>query len=261
MTVTTCPTCAASASGNFCPACGTALAKRTCTACGAELSPGARFCHRCGDPVAGVVRRDQERRAWIVAGSVAAVLLGIIGWSIARGAQPVAAPDMANPGSAGAEGAPAPSGPAPDISQMTPEERFARLFDRVTRAAQAGDSTEVAAFTPMALGAYSQLPAISNDDRFHAAMLHFMSGDFPGALALADTIQQNVPSHLFPSLIRATVAEARSDAAGVTRSYRDFTAHYPAESAAGRQEYTDHQALIDQFKASADSALNVSRKS
>lgn len=259
MTEVLCPTCGATATGNFCPACGTALARRSCTACGAELSPGARFCHRCGDPVAGVVRREKERRAWIVAGSVAALLLGIIGWSIARGAKPVAPPDMANPGSARGEGAP--TGPAPDISQMTPEERYARLFDRVTRAAQSGDSTEVATFTPMALGAYSQLPTISNDDRFHAAMLHFMSGDLPGALALADTIQQDVPDHLFSSLIRATIAEARNDTVGVNRSYRDFVTHYPAEIGAGRQEYADHQALIDQFKASADSALNVRRKS
>lgn len=251
MTSTVCPACGAPASGNFCPGCGTALAQRTCTACSAPLSPGARFCHRCGNAVAGVVRRRAEIRAWSVAGALGVVLVAVIAWFMIRGAQPATAPDMANPGSTGGEQL---AGQAPDISQMTPLERFTRLFDRVSRAAQTGDSTEVAAFVPMALGAYSQLPAITNDDRFHAALLHFMVGDFPGTLALADTIQQNVPRHLFAPLLRGTVAEAQTDNAALLRDYRDFLANYDAELGTGRQEYSDHRELLEQFKQSADSA-------
>lgn len=246
-----CPVCGAtSASGNFCSACGTPLAQRTCTACGASLSPRARFCHRCGHPAAGVIRRQAERRAWALAAGLATLLVAVILWFMIRGAKPAAAPDMANAGSASGNL----TRPAPDISSMTPQERFTRLFERITRAAQSGDSAEVAAFVPMALGAYGQLPGITNDDRFHAAMIHFMIGDFPGALALADTIEQSVPHHLFAPLIRGTVAEAQSDTAALTRNYAAFRQNYPVELQAGRQEYSDHQELLEQFKRSADSA-------
>lgn len=190
-------------------------------------------------------------RAWAVAGGLAVLLVLVIVWFMVRGAKPVAPPDMANPGSASGD---LTSGPAPDISQMTPVERFTRLFDRITRAAQAGDSTQVAAFVPMALGAYAQLPSPTNDDRFHAGMIYFMVGDFPGALALADTIQQVVPRHLFAPLIRGTVAEARGDLPALDQSYADFLQNYAAELEAGRQEYSDHRQLLDQFKHSADSA-------
>lgn len=248
-----CPVCGAAVTGgNFCPGCGNPLAPRTCTACSASLSPGARFCHRCGHPAAGVIRRQAERRAWTVAGGLAILLVLVIGWFMVRGAKPTAAPDMANVGSAGGSLA---SGPAPDISNMTPAERFTRLFERITRAAQSGDSAQVAAFVPMALGAYAQLPSISNDDRFHAGMLYFMIGDFPGILALADTIQQDAPRHLFAPLMRGTVAEAQDDRPALARSYAAFRANYSTELAAGRQEYSDHRELLDTFKHSADSAL------
>lgn len=186
-----------------------------------------------------------------MAGSLATILILVIVWFMVRGAKPAAAPDMANVGSAsGALG----TGQAPDISSMTPEERFTRLFERVTRAAEGGDSAQVSAFVPMALGAYSQLPAINNDDRFHAAMLYFMIGEFPGTLALADTIQQNIPRHLFAPVLRGTVAEAQGDKAALARSYAAFRANYALEQQAGRQEYSDHRELLEQFKRSADSA-------
>ncbi|MEP7327036.1 MAG: zinc ribbon domain-containing protein [Gemmatimonadota bacterium] len=254
----TCPNCGAeSATGNFCPGCGAPLGQRTCTACSASLSAGARFCHRCGHPAAGVIRREAERRAWMVAGGLAVLLVLVIMWFMVRGAKPAAAPDMANVGStAGATDRGLGSGQPPDISKMTPEERFTRLFERVTSAAETGDSAQVAAFVPMALGAYAQLPGITNDDRFHAAMLYFMTGDFPGALALADTIQGTVPHHLFAPLIRGTVAEAQGDKTGLARNFAVFVENYAAEQQAGRQEYSDHRELLEQFKHSADSAFS-----
>ena len=193
----------------------------------------------------------------MVAGGLAVLLVLAILLFMVRGAKPAAAPDMANVGSSSGDLL---SGRAPDISQMTPEQRFTRLFERVTRAAQSGDSTEVAAFVPMALGAYDQLPSITNDDRFHAGMLYFMIGDFPAALALADTIQQDAPRHLFAPLIRGSVAEAQGDQPALARSYAAFLQNYPAEVQAGRQEYSDHQELLDQFKHSADSATQQREK-
>jgi hypothetical protein len=151
---------------------------------------------------------------------------------------------MANPGTIGGTGVP---GRAPDISNLSPQERFDRLFDRVTRAASVGDTTQVAQFTPMALGAYAQLDSFTNDARFHAAMLRFNVGDYPGALALADTINATVPGHLFAAMIRGNVATATSDRQALQQSYQDFKAHYDREIAANRAEYLDHKPVVDEF--------------
>src|SRR2546423_1717293 len=79
--------------------------------------------------------------------------------------RPPVAPVMATPVAAsgevsGSAGAGVAAGPAPDISQMSPRERFDRLFNRIMQAAQQGDSAQVQRFTPMALGAYAQLDSV-----------------------------------------------------------------------------------------------------
>ena len=52
---TTCPRCGTPASGHFCANCGAPLAGAVCEECGSALTPGAKFCHRCGTAVgAGV---------------------------------------------------------------------------------------------------------------------------------------------------------------------------------------------------------------
>ncbi len=257
-----CPACGAPATGNFCSSCGAGLAPRDCARCQAHLSPGARFCHRCGQAAPGAAPADltpnRERVAWRVAGVLCVVLVGTIVFKVARGAPAPVAPDMANPGaassqtmsSAGAAGAP---GAAPDISQMSPRERFDRLFNRVMAAAEQGDSAQVGRFTPMALGAYAQLDSVDIDARYHAAVLRIQSGDPVGALALADTIQTESPGHLFGDLIRGGVAEARGDTAARARAQRDFLAHYDAEMKAKRVEYLEHGPALDEFKRQAES--------
>jgi hypothetical protein len=124
-------------------------------------------------------------------------------------------------------------------------------IETLNRAASAGDTAQVAQFTPMALGAYAQLDSISNDARFHAAMLRFNVGDYTGALALADTIDAIVPGHLFAAMVRGNVATARNDNAAMQKSYRDFLANYDREMAANRVEYLDHKPVVDDFRAIA----------
>jgi Double zinc ribbon len=268
---TVCPGCGRPASGNYCGACGASLVARTCAACGATLSARARFCHRCGRPVtpAGSLGRAplpaRERRAWVVAGVLCVGLLALIVLKVIRDARPAAAPDMANPGAVSAREAPGgteapfaggnPAGGAPpDISRMTPRERFDRLFNRIMQAADQGDSTTVLRFTPMALGAYAQLDSTDADARYHAAVLRMQVGDMAGALALADTILARNPGHLFAYVIRGAVASIQHDTARRRQAARDFLAHFPAESAAGRVEYQEHQPTIDEFRRAADSA-------
>lgn len=158
---------------------------------------------------------------------------------------------MANPGAGGAAPPDAPAGPAPDISKMTPRERFDRLFNRIMEAAQRGDSAQVLRFTPMALGAYGQLDTVDADARYHAAVLRLQTGDIAGARALADTILRQSPGHLLGYIVLGSAADLAGDSAGAARARRDFAQHYAAESAAGRPEYRDHAPVITEFKEGA----------
>ncbi len=213
----------------------------SCTACGAPLSAEARFCHRCGratNPASG------DRPAWIVAWLLVAVAVGgILFWVLRDKPAPQGSPDMANaPGAGAAPGAP------PDISQMSPTERFLRLHDRVMAAAEQGDSSTVTTFTPMALSAYGMLEQVDADLRYHAASLHLRVRDYAGALALADTILKNSPNHLLGFVIRAEAAEAAGDQAGFRQNRDQFLRVYDAQLATGRPEYSEHQAMLAEMK-------------
>lgn len=257
-TTRSCPGCGTPASGNFCSSCGAGLGRRTCAACQAELSAQARFCHRCG--MAATSRTpgslgSSDRKAWAVAGILCVVLVAAIAYQVLSAAPEPVAPDMANAGiSTGSPTSPAgPSGPAPDISAMTPRERFDRLFNRIMAAAERKDSAEVARFTPMALGAYQQLDAVDIDARYHAAVLHLQIRDLAAARALADTILSESPGHLFAYVIRGEAATLEGNTRLRARSERDFLANYQPELAAKRVEYLEHQPVLEEFKAEAES--------
>jgi hypothetical protein len=158
--------------------------------------------------------------------------------------QPVA-PDMANAGITTGER-------APDISGMSPRERFDRLFNRIMQAAERGDATEVEQFTPMALGAYQQLDTVDVDDRYHAAVIHLQAGQIPEAQSLADTILAEAPGHLFGYLVRGTAAEINNHPAVRRTAQREFLKHYDAEMAANRVEYLEHRPVLEEFKQEAD---------
>lgn len=267
---TPCPACGARAEGNFCSTCGASLVPRGCPQCGARLSARARFCHRCGRPVgwgsgpggAAAAGRPSERVAWLAGGVVALLLVGAIVWKVARQAPAPTVPDMANPGVAASVplgAGPLPAGPAPDISRMSPRERFDRLFNRVMAAAERGDTATVVGFTPMALGAYHQLDTIDTDARYHAAVLLIQAGDLPAALALADTVLAGGRGHLFGYLIRGEAARLAGDSGGERRAYRDFLRNYEAEMRAGRVEYREHGPALARFKEEAESAVSGKR--
>lgn len=185
----------------------------------------------------------------MVAGAALVGLLGVLLFTMARTAS---TPSAAAEPAAAAEG----GGGAPDNSDMSPRERFDRLYNRVMRATQAGDEAGMSRFTPMALMAYSQLDSLDADARYHAALLEVHSGDMAGPTALADTLLAQDPGHLFGYMIRGTVARWRKDAAGLSRAYAGFLEHYAAELKATRPEYADHKTSVEEFR---QAALQVKR--
>jgi len=193
----------------------------------------------------------------MVAGTVVVVLLAIIGWKVISGTTGAKVPDMANAGNAGRglaaqdPGGNLPSGQAPDISQLTPQERFLRLNNRIMEAAAKGDSSTVITFTPMALGAYAQLDTVTQDDRYHAAILNAQVGRLSEALALTDTMLRITPDYLLAYAVRGDIAEFQHDSVRMRQAYRAFLKAWPAESAARRAEYADHRNVLDDFRKRA----------
>ena len=222
----------------------------------------ASYCHRCGVAVphapagAAVTTATRGGRLpWLVAGML---IIGGLAWIALKGINrnaPAAVPAMANAGNAGASsgqgaGPGAAPGTPPDIGSMSPAERFNRLYDRVMRAASSGNVAEARQFLPMALMAYGMLDSVNADLRYHAAVLYSEAGQFPEALALADTILATAPDHLFGFLVRAEVADRRNDATATADVRKAFDAVVDRELArTDRPEYREHKAVIDEYRA------------
>ena len=214
-----------------------------CHACGAQLSANVRFCHKCGAAVATAGATGwRVGLPWAVAGAALGALVTVL---VMRGGGERGAGSGQAPGSA-----PFSQLPAPDISQMSPEERANRLFNRIMMLDEAGKTDSVAFFLPMALGAYSQLPALDVDARYHIGLIQLAGGQPAGALAQADTILRTVPKHLFAFVLRAHAYRDQGNRQGQRRAYADYLRNEAAELARNRPEYTEHRELTA-FRAEA----------
>jgi len=196
-----------------------------------------------------VYNRTGDRVRWVLTGALGAGVIALLLIFLTRGAPAPAAASAPFADGAGGGG-----GPPPDISNMSPRERFDRLYNRIMTAAENGDEATVTNFSPMALSAYTMLDTVDADARYHAALIKLHTGDIDGATALGDTILANNPGHLFGYIVLGTVARFRKDDAGLNKAYSGFLSHYEAEMKAGRAEYTDHARSITDFKKAAESA-------
>jgi len=253
---TRCPSCGTEGDGNFCKQCGAPLAPRSCPSCQAAIPPGARFCTKCGTPTSGgaAAPAGGDRKAWAIAAVATSVLLVAVLALVIRGNKPA----QEGAGPVDGAGAAAPfadasggGGAPPDLSTMTPRERFDRLYNRIMRAAESGDQQTVTTFTPMAMMAYQQLDTVDADARFHLATLKLHAGDVAGATAIADTILQQNPGHLFGYILQGTAARWSKDDKALRKAYAAFLAHYDAEIKKARPEYADHQRMMDDFHQAA----------
>ncbi len=219
-----------------------------CHACGAALTSTARFCHKCGAQVPGGQASGwRAGLPWGVAGAALGALLTVValrlGGSSGDGSR-----------EARDENAPASRLSPPDISQMSPEERATRLYNRVMMLHTQGKPDSAEFFLPMALQAYAMLPALDVDARYHIGVLDLTGGNPVAALAEADTIRRAVPTHLFAFMLRARALELERDRAGARRAYRDFLAHEAAERTRQRPEYSEHAENLDAFHGQATAA-------
>src|SRR5438094_9311968 len=227
-----------------------------CHACGAPLAATARFCHKCGAQVGGPHTAGwRAGLPWGVAGAALGALLTVLVLRI--GASPGGG--RRDAGSVSDDDAsriplPASRSAPPDISQMSPEERATRLYNRVMMLHTQGKADSAAFFLPMALQAYTMLPALDVDARYHIGVLDLTGGNPAAALAQADAIRRAVPTHLFAFMLRARALELERDSTGARRAYRDFLAHEAAERRRQRPESGDHAENLDAFHGQATAA-------
>lgn len=245
---TSCPACGTPSRGRFCTQCGADLAPTSCPGCRQTSPPGSLFCVHCGASLTrrteAVARLGLARFApWVLGGALGIALIGLVfrGGSTTREAGP------AGPRPSPAQGLEAP----PDLSKLSPRERFDQLYQRIISAAQQGDQATVERFTPMAFGAYQMLDSITVDARYHLAMLQLHVGDLAGAQAQADTIRRRQPNHLFGYVIGAAVARWNKKDAIRDAMYREFSSRYETEIATGKPEYLEHQAMLVEVRKTA----------
>ena len=227
----------------------------TCHACGAPLAATARFCHKCGAQVGGTHTSGwRAGLPWGVAGAALGALLTVVALRLGAGSR--------EPGAGDAPEATAPRSqlPAPDISQMSPEERATRLYNRVMTLHTQGKGDSAEFFLPMALQAYAMLPALDVDARYHIGVLDLTGGNAPAAIAQADTIRRAVPTHLFGFMLRARALDLQRNAAGARRAYGDFLKNEAAERARRRPEYDEHAQNLDSFHEQATQVVNGNAK-
>ena len=226
-------------------------ASRFCPACGAEVRPAARFCHRCGAgmdgqrPAAGgggaggAASSASTVLPWTVAGIALLCLLAfIVGQNFRKAPAPAAAP-AAGPVAGGAPGR------APDISQMGPEERADRLFQRVMTYVGEGKTDSVQFFSPMAIQSMQALAPLDAHRRYDLGLLGMVSGDAAMARAQADSILSAAPNHLLGLILAMRTSGMQLDSAARRSYVTRFIEVVDRERASGKQEYVDHGPDID----------------
>ena len=151
-------------------------------------------------------------------------------------------------------GAPAGAMPrAPDISQLTPEQRAERLYDRIMSESEAGRAQNVRTFLPMAIASYQMLDSLTLDQRYDLGRIAEVGGDTALARAQSDTILARRPTHLLGLVLAAKAARLERQEQRARSFDQRLLAAEPVERATGLGEYLLHKNDLDAALAAARS--------
>jgi hypothetical protein len=204
-----------------------------------------------GGPPAARPAGSSDAILWsVIAIALLALIAMVAGQRFARSGQNSGAGSVASADGGGGSGA-SPMGTAPDISQMSPDERAQRLYALMMRAFTAGHMDTVQMFAPMATGAYQMLDSMTVGERYEYGRLNAITGNPGLAAAEADTILKKHPDNLLGLVLAADAAHANNDAAAQQRYLARLAKAAPAEQARKLPEYQEH---ADDIKAALDQA-------
>ena len=142
----------------------------------------------------------------------------------------------------------------PDISQLSPQERADRLFNRVMVLASQGKTDSVLFFAPMAIESYRMMAPLNEDQRYDLGRIAEVAGALPLARAQADTILARNPTHLLGLILGARIASLEKRATDATALQSKLVSVYPSESAKKLPEYERHADDITSAMTAARSA-------
>lgn len=248
-----------------------------CAACGAPLSVGARFCHRCGTPAgqglplptaAAGAPRNASAATVLPWGVAFVALLALVanfagknfgsakGSAIGGSANSLATSAIDGPASADAGAAAGPfagggAGPAPDISNMSANERAARLWTRAMAASENGQRDSASFFATMTVAAHEMIPNLTPDERFHFGLAAEILSDTAAMRAQADTILQQRSTSLLGLILAAHAAKLRGDNAALKDYNARLLKSLDSERATGNVDYEQHSIAIDDAVAAA----------
>jgi hypothetical protein len=252
-----CPECGKPATGNFCQHCGGKLGGRFCNQCGSKAGPAAAFCNQCGSKIdgAGPGRRAAaaavvggQNLPWWIAGVTMFVLIVVLGVRMVQPG-PAAAPVTTTGGAVAGTGTP------PDLNSMTPREAADRLFDRVMRSAESGDSTSARAFMPMAIAAYDRARPLDHDGLYHLAVLNETAGNLDAAVSAAEEILAAEPNHVLALGVAAQASIELGKTAEAESYYRRLLEAYPQEQQRPLPEYEGHVTSMQLARSAAEAFL------
>jgi len=246
---TKCPRCGETGSGRFCAGCGSALRDVACANCERPLAPGDRFCSYCGTPVSAATATttpaDSDRP--LSGGAMTKFVVATALWMLGAYVSGQALGRRGDSGDQGVQqtGAAPASARAPDISNMSPEERATRLFDRVMAYSEQGKLDSARFFAPMAIQAYQMIGPLDAHARYDIGTISAAVGETALARQEADSILASQPNNLLGLTLAIRAATMAGDSNGAAKLRQRLIAAAPAERAKNLKEYTEHSSDID----------------